>query len=120
MTTPADDITPEEIEAIQKRCDAADTFDGPDEVSNMPTATVRRLLAALRRREVERDSKDAALTKVCGELLAAKALLARAVDVLRSIRDHWDCDADAHRYGTNCRACWAEKCVAEIEAEHGR
>lgn len=31
----------------------------------------------------------------------------------RSIRDNWDCDADAHKYGTPCRCCEAEKLLGE-------
>lgn len=112
MTT-ADDITPEEAEAIQKRIEE----DGPGMVS-FPVygAALRdrsRLLAALRRREVERDSKDAALTKVCGELLAAKALLARAVTLLREWEKADNVPADFLTF-TATRAL-----LAEIEAEHG-
>ncbi len=27
----------------------------------------------------------------------------------RDCRDNWDCDEDAHRYGTTCRACEAKR-----------
>ena len=38
-----------------------------------------------------------------------KELEAFVVDV----RDNYDCDADAHRYGTTCRACAAEKLMSK-------
>jgi hypothetical protein len=31
----------------------------------------------------------------------------------RDCRDNWDCDADAHRHGTTCRRCEAEKVLAK-------
>lgn len=34
----------------------------------------------------------------------------------RDIRDNYDCDDDAHRHGTTCRACEAEK-VLDPQAE---
>lgn len=30
---------------------------------------------------------------------------------LRDIRDNYDCDSDAHKYGTNCRCCTARKAL---------
>lgn len=39
-------------------------------------------------------------------------LLARVNELeefVRDIRDNYDCDADAHRYHTRCRACEADK-----------
>lgn len=32
----------------------------------------------------------------------------------RDIRDNWDCDEDAHRYGTRCRCCEAEKILGPL------
>lgn len=29
-------------------------------------------------------------------------------NALKSIRDNYDCDSDAHKYGTECRCCLAE------------
>jgi DNA-directed RNA polymerase subunit RPC12/RpoP len=33
----------------------------------------------------------------------------------KSIRDNWDCDQDAHRYGTPCRCCEAKELLEEID-----
>jgi hypothetical protein len=35
----------------------------------------------------------------------------------RDCRDNWDCDADAHRYCTLCRACEAERIVGSRARE---
>jgi hypothetical protein len=37
--------------------------------------------------------------------------LADGVDVLETIRDGFDCDADAHKYGTPCRCCLAKSAL---------
>ncbi len=45
--------------------------------------------------------------------------LKRQVEVLeefaRDVLHGFDCDADAHRYGTMCRCCTAAKILGEIE-----
>lgn len=40
---------------------------------------------------------------------AALARVAELESFAEECRDNWDCDSDAHRYGTGCRACMAEK-----------
>lgn len=40
-----------------------------------------------------------------------RAEIARLREFVREIRDDWDCDTDAHRYGTSCRCCDAEKLI---------
>ena len=45
--------------------------------------------------------------KVCADRDSIAAQLAEANEVLRSIRDNFDHDEDAHRYGTECRCCAA-------------
>jgi hypothetical protein len=35
--------------------------------------------------------------------------LTKLKEFAKSIRDNWDCDADAHRHGTPCRCCEAEE-----------
>lgn len=44
------------------------------------------------------------LRKQRAELLAA----------LKEIRDDFDCDSDAHKYGTTCRCCLAKKVIASV------
>ena len=49
-----------------------------------------------------------------------------AVDVeklkafVQNVADNYDCDADAHRYGTPCRVCWAKAVLDQhLHAEGG-
>lgn len=42
----------------------------------------------------------------------AEARAKRAEDFVRNCRDNFDCDDDAHRYSTTCRACDAGKVLA--------
>lgn len=39
----------------------------------------------------------------------------KAGDFLRTCRDDFDCDSDAHRYNTFCRVCEAEKIIGKKE-----
>lgn len=43
---------------------------------------------------------------------ALQADNAKLVAALKEIRDDFDCDNDAHRYGATCRCCLAEKTLA--------
>lgn len=36
-------------------------------------------------------------------------------DLLRDIRDNWDCDEDGHKYGTSCRCCQAAALIGPKE-----
>ena len=36
----------------------------------------------------------------------------RYESVLEDIRDNYDCDSDAHKYGTACRACISGRALA--------
>ena len=45
-----------------------------------------------------------------------RALLAEARDTLRDFAENWDCDADAHKYGTVCRVCDADAFRKRIDA----
>ncbi len=42
-------------------------------------------------------------------LAEARKRIAELEEFAREVRDNYDCDSDAHRYGTMCRACEAEK-----------
>lgn len=44
-----------------------------------------------------------------GMLAAREAKLKQAMDFVRDCAENYDCDADAHRYGTMCRACSAKR-----------
>ena len=48
------------------------------------------------------------------ELLADNA---RLRDAMKEIRDDFDCDNDAHRYGATCRCCLAEKTLADTHEQ---
>ena len=45
----------------------------------------------------------------CAVLNSLAGRLAKMEDFIRSVRDNFDCDADAHKYGTMCRACEAAR-----------
>jgi hypothetical protein len=47
------------------------------------------------------------------DLAAKDAEIDRLRDFVRDVRDGWDCDSDAHKYGTPCRCCLAEKIITE-------
>ena len=38
----------------------------------------------------------------------------RLKEALIDIRDNYDCDSDAHKYGTSCRCCTAKEALAKI------
>ena len=61
-------------------------------------------------REVER--KMSAADFILKERDALQADNARLREAMEEIRDDFDCDNDAHRYGTTCRCCLAEKTLA--------
>ena len=50
------------------------------------------------------------------EVEKLRALLAEAQEVMRDFAENWDCDTDAHKYGTTCRVCDAEKMKQRIDA----
>lgn len=41
------------------------------------------------------------------------------VESLRNVRDNYDCDTDAHKYGTVCRCCDAKSAIAAYDAKRG-
>jgi hypothetical protein len=41
-----------------------------------------------------------------------RCTIARMREALIDIRDNWDHDGDAHKYGTPCRCCTAEKALS--------
>lgn len=55
------------------------------------------------------DSERAANERLTQERDALQADNARLMEAMKEIRDDFDCDNDAHRYGTTCRCCLAEK-----------
>lgn len=61
-------------------------------------------------REVER--KMSAADFILKERDALQADNARLREAMKEIRDDFDCDNDAHRYGVTCRCCLAEKTLA--------
>lgn len=51
------------------------------------------------------------------ELRRLHSLNAELVDVLQDIRDNYDCDEDAHKYGSRCRSCVARAAIAKATGE---
>ena len=39
------------------------------------------------------------------------------LEALRDIRDNYDCDEWAHKYGTPCRCCIAAEAIAKVEGK---
>lgn len=39
-------------------------------------------------------------------------------EFIKDCRDFWDCDEDAHKYGTLCRSCEAKKILSLIRQEN--
>lgn len=119
MTTPADDITPEELAEMERDCSASCVGGdcGPDHhylecpanPANTWIATQRRLLAALRRRDARIEELSVSHDKFYRAYDAANAKLARAVALLNRSRGGTTTDDDA-----------ITAFLAEIEAEHGK
>jgi hypothetical protein len=105
-------------QALEWAYETAFKFAGPDGPDNRKTmlALRDRMMADAKDRADWRKGVDlisAALGEkhLCCVSLAEKALELRAFAVM--IRDDFDCDNDAHKYGTPCRACEAEKLVGK-------
>lgn len=45
------------------------------------------------------------------------AKIAMLHEFARECANNWDCDSDAHKYGTLCRACEAKKALSATEAD---
>lgn len=50
------------------------------------------------------------------ESLDAQTRIAELESFVRDVRDNWDCDEDAHRHGTRCRACEAAKLLPKFQS----
>ncbi len=37
------------------------------------------------------------------------------IGFVKDCATNWDCDSDAHKYGTTCRACGAQKLLSQIK-----
>ena len=66
-------------------------------------------------REVER--KMSAADFILKERDALQADNARLRGAMEEIRDDFDCDNDAHRYGATCRCCLAEKTLTSTHEQ---
>jgi hypothetical protein len=47
------------------------------------------------------------------EVIAIYERVKKLEDFARDIRDNYDCDEDAHKYGTTCRSCKAKEMLSE-------
>ena len=50
---------------------------------------------------------------ISARLRAAEAEVERLRGALRNVRDNYDCDESAHKYGTTCRCCDARAALGE-------
>ena len=50
------------------------------------------------------------------QLITSQKQNALLRECLRDIRDNFDCDSDAHKYGTPCRCCSAKEALAATTA----
>jgi len=73
------------------------SIDELDQLHAAATAGPKRMVFAVRAYN--------AWPGISARLRAAEAEVARLRAVLRNVRDNYDCDEDAHRYGTICRCC---------------
>lgn len=48
-------------------------------------------------------------------IAALTAAVAKLRAALETVRDGFDCDGDAHKYGTACRCCEARKALDETK-----
>ena len=64
---------------------------------------------------LEQNAKDAdrLYAELKTELAAAQAQIRVLRESLDDFAHNWDCDDDAHKYGTPCRACAAEEALAQ-------
>jgi len=67
--------------------------------------------------ENEKHVTDLALSKAAAELRRLHEVNAELVVVLQEIRDNYDCDEDAHKYGSRCRSCVARAAIAKATGE---
>lgn len=86
--------------------DHAVSLDGATALNPMPKAVAGEVCRALLFAESARTDID--------RLVAGWE---QARDTLRNLRDNWDCDKDAHRYGNHgaCRCCVAAKALAQLD-----
>ncbi len=61
---------------------------------------------------------DAAIIKEDGrEIHFLRTQRDELLSALKEIRDDFDCDSDAHKYGTTCRCCLAKKAIASVKGQ---
>ena len=92
------------------------TFDRS--VNEIDCKDVRSVFKVAARYEAEAAARYAvavanAWPGISARLRAAEAEVERLRGALRSVRDNYDCDEDAHRYGTICRRCDARAALGE-------
>ena len=59
------------------------------------------------------------LEAVKKQLDTERQLADRLAEALRDIRDNYDCDSDAHKYGTGCQCCIARAALSEHQRARG-
>jgi len=60
-------------------------------------------------------SRDAEIESLRQQLAVSQEQVMLLRDVLKTIYEDFDCDKNAHDYGTDCRCCIAEKALAATE-----
>jgi hypothetical protein len=62
-------------------------------------------------------SISAQLDQAAAELRRLHEVNAELLEVLQEIRDNYDCDEDAHKYGSRCRSCVARAAITNATGE---
>lgn len=79
-------------------------------ILDLDTEGDRKFVLCLRDAECIAELANARLREMLDSL---QAKLDRREEALRSIRDNFDCDNDAHKYETECRCCIAREALGE-------
>lgn len=110
-------MTDQELEQIEKAAEAATDM---GEFVLLFREAVPKLVAEVRRL-TEHNEKLAQHFESCNstKLVSLSLDLATAREALENVRDNYDCDKDAHRYGTTCRCCSARAALAKLGKGEG-
>ncbi len=60
---------------------------------------------------------EACAPSAADELRRLHEVNAELVEALQDIRDNYDCDENAHKYGSRCRSCVARAAIAKATGE---
>ncbi len=72
---------------------------------------------ALRLADILESWKGVGSNEAAAELRRLHEVNAELVEALQDIRDNYDCDENAHKYGSRCRSCVARAVIAKATGE---